>query len=174
MMSDAYMMGKVVGLAIGFALVFILIRLVLKKGDTKPKYDERQQISRGKGYMYGFFSLLIGLALMICFSEELQKYIEIGLLCFIIMCFAICVFAGYCVFHEAYIAVNEQPKKVIVLFLLMAVANIAGGVMQIARGHAIENGRLSINSINLFCGILMLVVAIEVVIKQLVVRTEEE
>lgn len=49
-MSIAYLAGGLVGILIGLVLVAILIRYVRTDKKIKAKYDERQELIRGRGF----------------------------------------------------------------------------------------------------------------------------
>ena len=67
-----YNIGKAVGLSLGIIVGLIICIFVFKfaNKDKKilTKYDERQQVARGKAYMYGFWAMMIATAVAMLLS----------------------------------------------------------------------------------------------------------
>ena len=57
-MNIAYIIGVIVGVAVGLVLTFLLIRYSRTDKKIKPKYDERQELIRGRGFKYAFYTRL--------------------------------------------------------------------------------------------------------------------
>ena len=68
------------------------------------------------------------------------------------------VYAVYCIWHEGYFALNENPKRVLIAFTVIAAANFWIAAANIIDGVMVENGMLTFRSMNLFCGIMFLVI----------------
>ena len=68
------------GIAVGFFAASLLVlfqnRLSKKQQDC---YDERQVIVRGKGYQYAFFTTMGLLMLYAAFADQLEKYLDAGI-----------------------------------------------------------------------------------------------
>ena len=123
-MNIAYVLGVVCGLLVGGLLLFLILKLTKKDGNVKCKYDERQELARGKGYKIGFFTVISYSAVYMILSETLHQYFEPGVLLFIGICLGVFAYAAYCIWNEAYIALNENPKRMTIAFLLIAVINL--------------------------------------------------
>lgn len=170
-----YLIGVICGVVCGLLLVAVILKLTKNDGSIKCKYDERQQILRGKGFKYGFFSLIIYNMIYALADSVLEKvYAESSVIIFIGICFGVIVYAGYCIWHEAYFSLNENPKKVIVAFLLIAVINFIVTAFDIKESKLVKNGVLQFEAINFLCGIFMLIIVFEILIKKVFAKREAE
>ncbi len=57
--TNALTVGVVIGLIVGIICVVLLLAVTKTDENVKYKYDERQELVRGRGFKYGFFILLI-------------------------------------------------------------------------------------------------------------------
>ncbi|MBO5371355.1 MAG: hypothetical protein J6A75_01405 [Lachnospiraceae bacterium] len=155
-----YNMGYVVGAGVGilFGIIFIafFMKFTKKDGSMKCRFDERQNIIRGKGYKYAFFTLLIYNALDILSGSILAMYFEREVITFFGIILAVVVYAAYAIWNEGYFSLNENPKRVMILFGVVSVINLASGITSIAEGSIIEAGKVTFRAMNLLCGLMML------------------
>jgi zinc transporter ZupT len=173
MKSNYYYLGVVVGIIFGLLLVAVSMRLMKKDSKQKNTYDERQEAIRGKAYKYGFFTLVfLTIGIGIC-DDVLSKYFESMILHYLVVVISILVFAITCIFKEAYLSLNEKPKRVLAVFSLLGVVNLLGGGAQCAAGKAFKDGKLLDGSLNLFTGILFIVLTIMMAVKFWMDKKEE-
>ena len=196
-MSLEYYIGIVVGIIAGLASVALLATIAKKLGGkvtmVKSKkceeYDERQLVVRSKAFKYAFFTLMF----YVVFVELINELFEMPLLCsfggtWIGVCISIAVFVVYCVINDAYISMNENKRGILILFggvaLLNVVITIAGvlhneieftdkiQIMQdgVLREHAI----ISVQSANLACAVLFIIICATIIIKALVEVKEDD
>ena len=161
-----YVFGFILGIACAIVLILILSKGIRKVGGkvemrrtlfNKDSYDERQVIARGKAYKVGFYTLLI-YVLAIAMLDEMMNisiFMSLGGI-WLGVCIAFFLFAIVCIREDAYMSLYENPKGVILLFLLIGIINIIPGVQFIMNGSVLENGVLSSKCMNLECGILLL------------------
>lgn len=167
-------LGAFVGVFIGLILVGVILKFIRKDNSLKAKYDERQELARGKGYKYGFFTLMIAVACLMILEPVLIKYVESEVLYFGAICIAVFVFGGYCIWNEAYLALNEQTKRTMVCFTILGGINFIGGLVPLFKGHMIEDGKISVYVMNLMCGFMMLGFALVLAVKKFKDKKEEE
>lgn len=174
-MSSGYMLGVLCGGLVGVILVVVLLRLTKKDGSIKCKYDERQQAVRGRGFKYGFFTLMF-YDLVYAWIDEIlgRRYFEnsVGMIVGIFL--GVLVYVSYCIWHEGYFSLNENPKKVLIVFAVIAIMNFAVFAVQLNRGNVIENGILTFRCVNLLCGIMFLIVFGVLLIKAICNKKEME
>ena len=60
--------GILSGILLGLIICFIVFKFANNNHKAKTEYDERQKAVRGRGYMYGFYAMMIYEAIMICAS----------------------------------------------------------------------------------------------------------
>ncbi len=95
--------GITVGIIVGLVIAFALLKVANTNHRMKTEYDERQQLIRGKGYMYAFYTIL--------FYEVIMMIIDIGEFTLPIESYAIhcvglilgvIVLGAYCIWNDVY------------------------------------------------------------------------
>ncbi|MBD5464619.1 MAG: hypothetical protein HDR22_02165 [Lachnospiraceae bacterium] len=151
-------------------VLFTILFLALTKTDknVKCKFDERQELVRGKGFQYGFFSMLICNVLFTCMElAEMPLFAEFEVLILISSIIGIGVCAVYCIWNEGYFALNENKKRLMILFAVISVMNFIFGGVWIYQDMVIQNGKLTYYSINLFCGLLFIIIFLTMLLKRI-------
>lgn len=174
-MSTEYLLGVICGVVIGLILIVLLLRWTKKDGAAKCRYDERQELVRGRGFKYAFFTLITCNGVYV-FADSLpeERMIDsaVGVgVCIIISCV---VYACYCIWNEGYFALNENPKRVLVAFILIALLNFGVFARTAITSGIMENGALSASCLNLVCGIMFLVIFAVLLLKYLQNKREAE
>lgn len=158
-MNLEMILGFISGLMIGCILIAILLKITKTDHSMKCKYDERQELIRGKGFKYGFFTLIIFNFLAAMLSSFVEKpHIEAEALMIIGILIGIFVYVTYCIWHESYFSLNENPKRVLIAFFLIALVNLGVGYSHYLNGVLFRNGVLTVYCVNLFCGLLFLMI----------------
>ncbi len=161
-MSGYYLLGIICGVAVGIAFVALLACLIRKAGGKvnfecrKDSFDERQLLARGVAYKYAFYTLLIGVLVLECL-EDIFKITMFSSLSgvFFVICISLLVFATICIMKDAYMSLYENAKGILMMFLAIALLNIALVVKNILNGVPfIENGTLSSDYLNLIAGLM--------------------
>ena len=172
----AYIAGFVVGLLLVAVVMFIFNRKAHTDGARKPRFDERQELVRGRGYKYAFFTLMVSMILSAVVKESFQiTLISEMTVMFFCLFLSIGVYACYAIWHDAYFALNEKRKYYIWLFAAVTVINGVVGISHILRGEFVVDGVINYaNSLNLLCAVLFLVVLVALLVKEIASRREEE
>lgn len=104
---DYYVLGIVIGILIG-VMVILAVKLCHPQG---YQYDERQMIGRGKAFQAGFFSLLIagGICNAWDFVSPLPGGSFLWNICALLL--GVTVFAVTAIHFDAYVAMNDNPKR---------------------------------------------------------------
>lgn len=161
------------GMLMGGALAIFTVA-VIKKGDgVKSEYDERQELIRGRGFKYGFFTILIAnyIYYMLWMAESI-RFLSPDIALVITTLLGVCVSACYCIWYDGYFALNEKKGCFIVIAVVGGMINMVLGVWSFASGVAIYNGQLTFRSLNLFCGIMILIIGGVMLLKK--IRKEDE
>lgn len=149
------LLGMVIGAIFGLLLVVVLLKITKTNGKIKCEYDERQEALRGRGFKYGFFTMMfcnmIYSFLWIGFGQML---IDIGAFLILTVVLGAGVYANYCIWNDCYFSLNENRNRLMVVFGGIGGFNLSFGLANLFSGKAIENGMLNYRSINLFCGLL--------------------
>ncbi len=161
------------GMLVGGALAILTV-VVIKKGDgVKSEYDERQELIRGRGFKYGFFTILIANYIYYMFwMVESMTFLGPDIALVVTSLLGVCVSACYCIWNDGYFALNEKKECFIVIAIVGGIINMVLGIWAFVSGTAIYNGKLTFSSLNLFCGIMILIVGGVMLLKK--IRKEDE
>ena len=164
-----YVFGLTVGLAVGIGVVVLLFR----KKVLDMTFDERQERARGKAFQYGFFTLAGCIVAYGLLDSAGFRWCDTLTGCIICLCMGLTVFAVTCILNDAYLSLKEQPGKVVTALVVTAFVNLAIGAVYLIHGKLVEDGILTIRSVNLICGIMVLVVLVVYAVTRLLARREE-
>lgn len=155
------------GIIAGILLGVFLQRKTRTDNSKKCRYDERQEVIRGKGFKYGFFTILICNGLSVCMKiAEVSLFAELELPIIIGSLIGIGVWVVYCIWNEGYFALNENKGRIMILFVTAAIMNFCVGAHALVHGIAIQDGKLTYQSINFFCGLLFIVIFLTMFLKK--------
>lgn len=162
-----YMLGVVVGALVGILLVAALLKWTKTDKSKKCRFDERQELVRGRGFKYAFVIMIIYYGVYGMLDLLLEKmFIETMGAMFFGMLLGVGVHVCYCVWNEGYVALNENPKRLRMVFTILAVFNILRFILEAVHGEVIVNGILQFVTINLACGIELIVIVIVMFAKE--------
>lgn len=154
-MNGFMIAGIITGVVVGLVIAGIGMTLTKKNRKEKFTYDERQKAARGVGYKYAFFTLVIYNAVYGILDMSLQiKWAESLTAMLIGICLAVLVHVIYSIWHECYFSMNEEPKRVLIFFGVIAAVNAVIAVMQGMNGELIENGMLTHSCANLVVAVM--------------------
>lgn len=174
---SAYNMGKlfgaIVGFAVGIILVIIVAKFANKNKKVKTEYDERQKLLRGEGYKYGFYAVLAYAAVTSLLGiANVSLPMEPSVYGFSYVFVGVVVDVGYCIFHDCYWGLNNNRVKWLLVMLFAAIINIITTVGAILNGEFFNNGMISSPGINMFCSLLLIILAVCVLIKSIIENGE--
>ena len=166
--------GIITGLVVGLvAIVIVAVISKIKNKEIKCKYDERQELVRGKGFKYAFFTLLVydviyGLVCELGISMSIDAFTEnvIGIL------IGTMVYAVYTIMNDGYFAINRNPKKVVSSLLVIGLANLTIGLTQYS-GHVDVEGYTP-GLINVACAVAFMVIGGVLLIKNRLSAREDD
>ena len=165
------------GIAVGVFATSLLglfrNRLSKKQQDC---YDERQVIVRGKGYQYAFFTTMGLLMLYAAFADQLEKYLDAGIVPLAILLFSGLILIGYCLFHDAFWGLSSTKNKRIAVtsWGLFSVWNVLNTVENTSSDKMWIAGRLSSHfMVPLLLSIFFAIALILMVLKNRMKHDEE-
>ena len=171
-MSTSWTIGFAVGIVIVAVVCGVAARIARNRGVGKGKYDERQQIARGKAFTWAYATLLIYLALWMIPRSMGAPFCMESLSVWLGALISIGVFVGYSIFHDAYFKASESPRSWIGIISAIGLLNTGIGIARLFRGETLQE-RLYQN-MNLFVGLLLVVTLAFIVIKRAMDRRGEE
>ncbi len=166
--GDGMAYALIVGVIIGLLLVVIIMAATKTDDNIKCNFDERQELVRGKGFKYGFFTMLICNGIFAVLKLlEVALFAEAEVPMFFSMLVGVAVFACYCIWNDGYFSLNENRRSLMIVFAVVGIVNVALGVINICRGEFLVNGSLTFHSLNFFCGILSAVIFVALLFKKI-------
>lgn len=170
-MSAEFMIGFGAAIVLGLLFFAIMQLMQSRKGDCeKIKFDERQVVARGKAFQAGFFALLGCVALAACLEVAEVPWLAHGMGPILAILIGVSVFALVAIHKDAYMGLNQNPRKALVGFGLIMLVNLICGVTNLSMGgDNIWQGR-----INLAVTSMMLLVIAAQGIHLLRLRKEQE
>ena len=172
---DFRSLGLGIGIVVGIILCVVLFKFFNKDNKVKTKYDEMQELQRGRAYRYSFWTL-VGLETVMCLLQlaEVRFFLDpftANVTCIII---AALVHASYSIEHDAYIGLNTNSKRFIVVSIAIGIFNALIGILQIARGTLVHDGVLQAPFTNILVAIIFLIIGVQMYIKSKKEKTEED
>ncbi len=165
----------VLGMVLGVMLIVALIAVTQTNDSMKQNYDERQELLRGRGAKYGFYTMMmLNCILFMLEAAEVYLPMSAGFSLLFSAMIGVGVYAVYCIWKDAYFALNQKAGTLTVIFLLIGTLNLIMGIGAFLEGAAFQNNQLTYRSMSLFCGILMLVVCGALLLKRICKDREEE
>ena len=174
---------KSLGFAVGFlavimiAIVIMIISLKFSNNDNavRTKYDERQQIVRGTGYKYSFWTVVI-LQVVLCMLDAFDVNLPIKntVLYFLVIAIGVMVHTTYCIFHDGYFGINNNPKQYYLMFVLIGLFNLFIGILNSIQGRLFSDGKLDVPVINFICGLMFVILGICIAINKYILKNEDD
>ncbi|MBQ8412823.1 MAG: hypothetical protein IJX12_04340 [Lachnospiraceae bacterium] len=155
-------------------LVIMMLSLTSRNKKLKRSYDERQELVRGKGFKYAFYTV-ITLNMLYAIAEIAYERIPIesSLVMFLVAICGVGVYAWYCILNDGYFAINEKKKETIICLSAIGIFNIVVGIGSAFHSGFFKDGVLTYNCMNLVCGIFMVLTVAVIFIKQYMDKRED-
>lgn len=150
-------------------LVVLILALITKGPGWRERYDERQELERGRGFKYAFFTMLVYLLVMVYIDAAgLSLAADTSLLYCCGILLGILVYMVYCVWHESYFALNQNMRSVMIALGLIGLSNFLIGLINLLDGTLVENGKLTFRITNLLCSFLFFALFLTMLLKKIV------
>lgn len=175
-MSDWKSFSLAIGIMIGVILTVMIVKAFNKDGKFTTRYDEMQQKIRGKAYQYAFWTVVIYEALMcvLTSSETLVLPVTNFVLHFTAVIAGVLVQVTYCIWKGAYIGLNTHAGRFSIFCIVIALINLAIGILAVTHGQMLVDGKLQAPFMNLLITALFIVIGIELLIKHFADRAAME
>lgn len=158
--------GLAFGIMIGLILAIALILISNNNRKVRTEYDERQLRVRGDAYRYAFYSVIICevILLILAFGEvtlPVPDYVMHfgGIL---IGCLVLCT---YCIWKDAYWGLNNNRRRYGIILVVSGLLNAIP-----LFGALSHKTTLDFPYVNLLTCIMLLVVGVELLLKQFLDR----
>ena len=161
--------GLAIGILIGLVVAVALILISNNNRKVRTEYDERQLRVRGDAYRYAFYSVIIcEVILLILEFGEVALPIPAYVLHFgaiIIGCLVLCT---YCIWKDAYWGLNNNRRRYGIILVVAGLLNAFP-----IYGSLSHRSTLDFPYVNLLTCIMLLVVGVELIVKQFLDRRAE-
>jgi len=176
--EDTMSTSYAAGLAFGIVTALIIFALVWKfsKKTMKGKFDERQELVRGRGYKYASFTLL-GLITLDLLAEGLGAFATLPvtreLALFFIILTGVMVYALYCIKNDSYFGVGTDYRTYRAVMWVIVVCNAVSAFSGLRSG-AIVVGKLAFGPFSALLFVLAFaIILISLSVKQRKAAIEE-
>ena len=141
-----------------------------RDGSIKGKYDERQQVVRGRAFQYGFVGWMIFTAFCILSDIGLEiQFMDLSMTLFCGMLIGVTIYVVYSVWYDGYIPLKKNPKRILKILITVTLMNALCAVYRIRHG-LLEHGVLTfLNGVN-----LLLTVAFTILLTVMFVKWTKE
>ncbi len=172
---NAYGTALALGIIVGLVLVIFVIKFMNKDSASATKYDEMQQRARGFAYKYGFFAMVITeLVLMVLSSFDRELPVTSIVLHMIPIMVGLLVQVLYSIWHNSYIGLNTNRNRFGLIAALIGGSNIALGCLSVMDGRIVKDGKVDFPVINLAIGIIFIVIAGALFLRDAIDKREED
>lgn len=176
--NDEFDLSYPAGFLVGFGVVLLIVSILnfvrIKRRTTVPYYDERQIKARGDAFKYAFFTLLTTLIADGIIRQMIQydwaNFFD-GIMLHVFISLA--VFVNYSIMNDAYLEINSNSKRLIILFVLIGLYNLILPIKSIIDNTLIEDGKITPGFVCLACAALMFSVAISLFVKNKIDKKKE-
>ncbi len=170
--SSLLLVAVILIATIGF--VFLALKLLNKDGNALTKYDERQKMARGEAYKYAFFSVIIADGVLMFAGIFGDGFKSLGFNIFFIPIFiGVVVQVSVSIFKDAYVGLNTNMTKFMIFMFIVSAFNLGLGIRAIVAKEMIVDGELQTPFLNILCGLLFIILAVELLIKMLIDKKED-
>lgn len=177
-MTNARIIGIVVGFLVGLVIAVFIVGLTNKNKDGKFgkfEYDERQERLGGKSFKFaflvtcGYTVLLTGLSIFNVSIPAVEPLIY-----FSILFVGVLAMSSFSIWNDSYWGLNTDRKQFIIIMTFVTLINFIVPIRFIIDGSFIKDGKIGLSGLNLLCGILFLAIFVQDAIKRAIDKKEAD
>lgn len=163
--------GLSIGIAVGLILCLFIFKFANKDNKLKTEYDERQKALKGRGYMFGFYTMAVFEAVIVALAS---CGFEFGIPEYALSVFGIflgiTVVCVHGIWTGAYWGINNDIGRYTAVFVVLFIINVLPVVMVVTKLGFNED----FPYVNLFCTLMLAAIAVTSWIRNIVDKAEEE
>ena len=173
MYNSARMIGVMIGIMVGLIVAAFVFRYVHRNKKLYTEYDEMQKQIRGQGYKYAFYTVLILEAIFCVLTMGMELPAEQYVIHFFVIFVGVTVQASYCIWKGAYVGLNTNLPRYIILMAVVSVFNLFSAFMAWRSGELIVDGKFQGPAVNLLCGLMFAVLGAVGLVKKIAGSEDE-
>ena len=157
-----------------FGIILADMILVKLGRSNRYRYDERQELVRGRGFRYGFCAMAAVLILQAAYGDRLAQYFTYEMFAILCLCIGILVNTVYVIWHDGYFPVNEHPLSVILGLFALFFIQLFQTVHAVRIGMFVQNGEARGGVGNLILTVVFLTELLAILFRYIWKRREKE
>lgn len=172
--NTGFILGLLASLFIGAGLLFGILIITTRNHSLRQEYDERQELVKGKGFKYGFFTMLIAnLGTGYLNILLLEPIMDVTFAMVLAASLGILVSVHYCIWKDAYFSLNARPKLFIATMAVCTVAQYFFFAINL-KFQVISHGMITYRGANLAIGVMCTFLLIDLLVKSICQKREEQ
>lgn len=152
-------LGFVTGFVVSILVGVLLYRYRYIHHTDQNRYDERQKVERGKAYSYGYFTINVGVVLIIILQlVQIKIWLNIVGQLILVLIIALMVHVIYSILHDAYIGITSNIDKWIITDIILIIVNLICIFSAFHRNEIRLDGDISGGEMNIIIVLLLVVI----------------
>lgn len=167
--------GVAVGILVGLIVAVIVVKFANTNHKFTTEYDERQKELRGRGYMFGFYAIVIYECVMLVLGiGKIPLPVDDYLIHFGGILTGVTVLCVYCIWKGIYFGLNNDRKRYAVVFVVITALNAVPVIRAAADGTLVKDGQFSLEFLNLMILVMVAVIGVTLLVRSAADRIEGE
>ncbi len=168
-MNGKVAVGTAMGLMVGLVIAFFLLKIANKDHKAKSQYDERQEMIKGYGYKYSFYTLIcLEVIVTLVEMSGIEWPVESYLVHFSTILLAALVLCVHSIWNGVYWGLNNDRKRYTIIIIAAVILNLIPVVGSIASGSLSAKGFDSVPVLNIIVLVWMAIIGLAALAKRFV------
>ena len=175
-MNTTVSVGMAFGLMVGLVIAVILMKFANKDHKVKSQYDERQEMIKGRGYKYSFYTMLfMEVIVMLLEMSGIELPIESYLVHMIAILIGALVLCVHSIWNGVYWGLNNNRRSYTIIIVIAVILKLIPVIAAVTRDSLSGHGINSIPVLNLIVLVWMAIIGVAALAKKCVdARNGEE
>lgn len=163
----------ILGMLLGFCFVAIILTFAIKGDENQARFDERQEVVRGRGFKYAFVGFFAwNMVMFFVDMMQLDLPITLSVSSMTGACLGATIYAVYCIWNDGYFALNQNRLVILITIAIGGAINLGFACYGIVKGYFLINNQVTIYAVSLVCGIMCVVIWVTLFVKGIKDRKE--
>ncbi len=161
--------GMAFGIMVGLVICVILFKIANKDHKVKSQYDERQEMIKGRGYKYAFYTMLFcEVVVMLLEMSGIELPLESYLVHTIAILIGAMVLCIHSIWNGVYWGLNNDRKRYTAIIVFAVILNLIPLFGAIRSGSLSGHGIQSIPVLNILVLAWMAIIGIAALAKKVI------